>query len=153
MGGRYGAVHGVDVPLIFHNPELWPLTAGSAESGVVADRMSAAFVAFAKNDAPGTPELSWQAYEPGSKPPMVFDVQSRVRNDPDRDLLSLLPQGREVAGCRGGVLFHPSRARTVTTDSGGSSTVRPCAAALAVWSLGTTWSGASNVLHAFKSAW
>lgn len=93
MNGRYGSVHGTDVPLIFHNPELWPLTAGSTESGVVADRMAAAFVAFAKTGSPGTPELRWPAYDPSSKPTMIFDVQSGVKNDPDSDLLSLLPPG------------------------------------------------------------
>jgi para-nitrobenzyl esterase len=92
MDGRYGSVHGTDVPLIFHNPELWPLTAGSAESGVVADRMADAFIAFAKNGTPGTRELPWPPYDPELKPTMIFDVQSGVRDDPDRDLLSRLSQ-------------------------------------------------------------
>jgi para-nitrobenzyl esterase len=98
MNGRYGSVHGTDVPLIFHNPELWPLTAGSAESGTVADRMAGAFIAFAKTGSPSTPELPWPAYNPSSKPTMIFDVQSGVKNDPDRDLLSLLPQGGRGRG-------------------------------------------------------
>jgi para-nitrobenzyl esterase len=94
MSGRYGSVHGTDVPLIFRNPGLWPLTADSSESGVVADRMAGAFVAFAKTGAPGTPELPWPAYDPGSIPTMIFDVSSGAKNNPDRDLLSLLPQGQ-----------------------------------------------------------
>jgi para-nitrobenzyl esterase len=98
MGGRYGSVHGTDVPLIFHNPELWPLTAGSRESGVLADRVSAAFVAFAKTGAPGTPELPWAPYDPSSKPTMVINVQSGVQNDPDRDLLALFPPGGGTRG-------------------------------------------------------
>jgi para-nitrobenzyl esterase len=93
MGGRYGSVHGTDVPLIFHNPDLWPLTAGSKDNGIVADRMADAFIAFAKTGNPSTPELPWPAYNPGSKPTMIFDVQSGAKNDPDRELLSLLPQG------------------------------------------------------------
>jgi para-nitrobenzyl esterase len=93
MGGRYGSVHGTDVPLIFHNPELWPLTAGSAQSGALADRMADAFLAFAKTGNPGTSELPWKAYDPASKPTMIFDVRSGVKDDPDHDLLGLLPQG------------------------------------------------------------
>ncbi|HUP04991.1 MAG TPA: carboxylesterase family protein [Bryobacteraceae bacterium] len=93
MDGRYGSVHGTDVPLIFHNAELWPLTAGSKESGTVADRMSDAFIAFAKTGSPATAETPWAAYEPGTKPTMLFDVRSGVQNDPDHDLLALLPQG------------------------------------------------------------
>ena len=67
MGGRYGSVHGTDVPLIFHNPDLWPLTAGSAEGVKVADRMADAFIAFAKTGSPGTAELPWPAYDPRSR--------------------------------------------------------------------------------------
>ena len=93
MDGRYGSVHGTDVPLIFHNPELWPLTAGAKDGRIMADRMAGAFIAFAKTGNPSTPELPWPAYDPNSKPTMVFDTQSGAKNDPDRDLLALLPPG------------------------------------------------------------
>jgi para-nitrobenzyl esterase len=93
MGGRYGSVHGTDVPLIFHNPELWPLTAGSPQSGALADSMSDAFIAFAKNGNPSTPQLPWEPYTPTSEPTMIFNVRSGVQNDPDHDLLALLPLG------------------------------------------------------------
>jgi para-nitrobenzyl esterase len=53
--------------------------------------MSDAFVAFAKTGSPSTQELPWAAYDPSSKPTMIFDTQSGVKNDPDRNLLSLLP--------------------------------------------------------------
>lgn len=98
MGGRYGSVHGTDVPLIFHNPELWPLTAGSGENSAMADRMSDAFIAFAKTGSPSTPELPWAAYDPATVPTMIFDVQSGVKNDPDHRLLSLLPKHAQVRG-------------------------------------------------------
>jgi para-nitrobenzyl esterase len=91
MEGRYGSVHGTDVPLIFHNPDRWPLTAGSKEAGLLADRMAGAFIAFAKTGNPGTPQLPWPAYDPQNKPTMIFDVESGARNNPDSDLLALLP--------------------------------------------------------------
>ncbi|MGH9590123.1 MAG: carboxylesterase family protein, partial [Terracidiphilus sp.] len=94
MGGRYGSVHGTDVPLIFLNPELWPLTAGSPQSGEVADAMSAAFVSFAKTGSPATPELAWPAFQPDTKPTMVFNIQSGVRNNPDHNLLAMLPPNK-----------------------------------------------------------
>lgn len=93
MDGRYGSVHGTDVPLIFHNPDLWPLTEGGKDSRAMADKMAGAFVAFAKTGNPSTPELPWQPYNPGAKPTMIFDTESGVKNDPDRDLLALLPRG------------------------------------------------------------
>ena len=98
MGGRYGSVHGTDVPLIFHNPEVWPLTAGSPQGPILADTMSSAFIAFAKTGRPGTPELAWEAYRPETKPTMIFNVQSGVRNDPDRDLLALVPKSTSMNG-------------------------------------------------------
>lgn len=98
MGGRYGSVHGTDVPLIFHNPELWPMTAASGENSILADRMSDAFVAFAKTGSPSTPELPWAQYDPATKLTMAFDVQSGVKGDPDHHLLSLLPQHAPVRG-------------------------------------------------------
>lgn len=102
MGGQYGSVHGTDLPLIFHNPTAFALTSGGrrgdtvnrqgpAEAVALADRMSAAFAAFAKTGNPSTPELPWPQYEPSTKPTMLFDVKSEAKNDPDHDLLALLP--------------------------------------------------------------
>jgi para-nitrobenzyl esterase len=93
MNGRYGSVHGTDVPLIFHNPDLWPLTAGSQDATAVADRMAGSFIAFAKTGNPSTPDLPWPAYDPASRPTMVFDRRSGARNNPDSELLALLPGG------------------------------------------------------------
>lgn len=98
MGGRYGSVHGTDVPLIFHNPELWPLTAGSPENRIMADRMADAFIAFAKTGNPGTAELPWASYDASTRPTMIFDVQSGVKNNPDHELLALLPPRRAGRG-------------------------------------------------------
>lgn len=57
----------------------------------VADRICAAFAAFAKTGYPSTPELPWLAYNAASRPTMLCDVHSGVKNDPDHDLLALLP--------------------------------------------------------------
>ena len=93
MDGRYGSVHGTDVPLIFHNPDLWPLTAGAKDGRLMADRMAGAFIAFAKTGNPSTPDMPWAAYDPGIKQTMVFDTQSGSQNNPDGDLLALMPPG------------------------------------------------------------
>jgi para-nitrobenzyl esterase len=93
MGGRYGSVHGTDVPLIFHNPDAWPLTAGAPEAAAVADRMAGCFIAFAKTGNPSLPDVPWPAFDPARRPTMVFDVRSGAQNDPHRELLALLPSG------------------------------------------------------------
>jgi len=99
MGARYGSVHGTDVPLIFHNPDLWPLTANSPDGKKMADYMAGAFFAFAKTGNPSTPEVPWPAYNAAQKATMIFDTKSGAQNDPDHDLLAMLPAG---GGGRGG---------------------------------------------------
>jgi hypothetical protein len=49
---------------IFHNPNLWPLTAGGKNSAAMADTMAGAFAAFAKTGNPSTPELPWEPITP-----------------------------------------------------------------------------------------
>ncbi|HYP04779.1 MAG TPA: carboxylesterase/lipase family protein [Bryobacteraceae bacterium] len=91
MNGRFGSVHGTDVPLIFRNPNSWPLTADSKDNVVLADRMAGAFIAFAKTGNPSTPELPWPAYNPKTKPTMIFDVRSKAQENPHADLMAMLP--------------------------------------------------------------
>ena len=37
--------------------------------------------------------MPWAAYDPGIKQTMVFDTQSGSQNNPDGDLLALMPPG------------------------------------------------------------
>ena len=57
----------------------------------MADRMAGCFIAFAKTGNSSTPELPWPAFDPITRPTMIFDTRSGVQNHPDRDLLALLP--------------------------------------------------------------
>ena len=55
----------------------------------MSDRVMGAFVRFARTGNPG-----WPAYEPGKRPTMVFDTESRVENDPrkwERELFARVP--------------------------------------------------------------
>jgi hypothetical protein len=72
---------------------LWPLTAVSSEGVALANSISDPFIAFAKTGNPTTPQLAWTPYTPT----MIINVRSCVQNDPDHDLLALLPQ-RKVRG-------------------------------------------------------
>ena len=52
----------------------------------LADRVSDAWIAFARTGDPNTPKLPrWPAFNPERPPTMVIDNQSRVENDPLRD--------------------------------------------------------------------
>ena len=57
----------------------------SPEAQRVADQMSAAWLRFAKTGDPG-----WPAYDGAKRATMIFNVESRVVQDPDRDLRILL---------------------------------------------------------------
>jgi len=91
FGGKFGAVHGVDVPLSFRNADAWPLTGTSSEALKMAERMASAWLAFAKTGNPhgeGLPE--WPSYSVGTRATMIFDRDMRVENDPDVELLKLV---------------------------------------------------------------
>ena len=87
MGGKFGAVHGVDVGLAFHNYS-GDITGGGTEEGkLMADRLASAWVAFARTGNPNNPEIpEWPAYDGESKPTMIFDLDTRVERDPVADL-------------------------------------------------------------------
>ncbi|MFL6417620.1 MAG: carboxylesterase/lipase family protein [Bryobacteraceae bacterium] len=88
--GKFGAVHGVDVPMVFDNVNAWPLVGTSAQAVALAHQMSSAWVAFARTGDPNTSEIpKWPAYRPDTRATMIFDAKVRVDNAPDRDLLSL----------------------------------------------------------------
>jgi len=87
MGGKFGAVHGVDVGLAFHNFAGDITGGGTPEGKLMADRLASAWVAFARTGNPNNQELpEWPAYDAETKPTMVFDADTRVVEDPKKEL-------------------------------------------------------------------
>ena len=67
------------------------------EAQSLADRMSEAWIAFARTGDPSTPELRWPPYNLESRATMIFSRNSGVVNDPrraERELLATLPEYR-----------------------------------------------------------
>jgi para-nitrobenzyl esterase len=82
-GGKFGAVHGVDVGLAFHNASGELAGSNSPEGMAMADRLASAWVAFARTGNPNNPQIpEWPAYDPATKPTMIFDTETRVESDP-----------------------------------------------------------------------
>jgi para-nitrobenzyl esterase len=86
-GARDGMVmasHGLDVPLTMDNTErsgAW--TADFPESRLLASTMSEAWLAFARSGNPNHDGLChWEPYTVDRRATMLFDVRSRVVNDP-----------------------------------------------------------------------
>jgi para-nitrobenzyl esterase len=95
-GGKWGAHHGLDVPLCFDNTELVPERVGSgADARELSAVMCDVWATFARTGKPHTKALpDWPAYDLTRRATMVFDGVSRVQDDPrgtERRLFSKVP--------------------------------------------------------------
>jgi para-nitrobenzyl esterase len=86
--GRLKAMHCMEIPFVFDNLEAGKtFTGNSPAAQKLADRMSAAWVAFARSGNPNHPGIpQWTAFNSTQRPTMVFsDREARLVNDPGRD--------------------------------------------------------------------
>lgn len=95
-GGRYGAMHGMDIPLVFDNiAQPGSRTGKSAQAQRAADTMSAALIAFARTGNPNDANVpEWRPYTLSDRATMVFDAESKLENDPrgaERRLFASVP--------------------------------------------------------------
>jgi para-nitrobenzyl esterase len=80
--GKFGAVHGTDVGLVFHSYR-GAIGGGGAVGQALADRMAATWVAFAKTGDPNNSTIPhWPAYDAQTRSTMVFDRTVTVEDDP-----------------------------------------------------------------------
>ncbi|HEX4136841.1 MAG TPA: carboxylesterase family protein [Bryobacteraceae bacterium] len=87
QGGRLRSPHTIEIPFVFDNVKISAnLTGGGAEAMALADKVSDAWIAFARNGDPNTPKLPrWPRFNPTDRPTMVFNNMSQVENDPIRE--------------------------------------------------------------------
>ncbi len=80
--GRYGATHGLDVETSLHMYRSPSSGSGKAQGRLMADRLAATWVAFAKTGNPANPLIpEWPAYDARRRATMVFDTNMRVVDD------------------------------------------------------------------------
>jgi para-nitrobenzyl esterase len=95
--GRLKSMHCMEIPFVFDNLEAGRVYTGiSAAAQRIADRMSAAWVAFARTGNPnhrGIPQ--WPAFNSTSRPTMVFGDEAKMVNDPGREERLALKEIRE----------------------------------------------------------
>jgi para-nitrobenzyl esterase len=81
------AHHALEIPFVFDNTATtttW--TTGSAEEAALAERMSEAWIAFARRGDPNTPKLPvWRPYDAARRTTMLFDATCTVVDDPDAE--------------------------------------------------------------------
>jgi len=83
-GGRLKSPHTIEIPFAFDNVKAATrLTGGGPEAMALADKVSDAWIAFAKTGNPNTPKLPpWAPFNAADRPTMVIDNESRLVNDP-----------------------------------------------------------------------
>jgi para-nitrobenzyl esterase len=85
-GGRLKAHHAMDLPFVFDNADVPDTTAGAPGACELASRISATWIAFARN---GTPDNSgiplWPRYESQDRATMILDTICRVERNPNRE--------------------------------------------------------------------
>jgi len=85
-GGRLKSPHTIEIPFAFDNVKTSRLTSSSPEAPALADKVSDAWIAFARTGDPNTPKLPrWPSFDAKDRPTMVFNNQSKVENDPLRE--------------------------------------------------------------------
>jgi len=95
-GGKWGAFHTLDIPLMFGTLTApGAMTGNGPDARAVSATMQRALIAFARSGDPNYPDLPrWQAYTMPRRSTLVFDVATRLTDDPrgaERQLFAKVP--------------------------------------------------------------
>ena len=83
LGGRLRSCHTLEIPFVFGNVETAALTGDDPARLALAEKMSRAWLAFARHGRPGHAGLpAWPGYSTAERATMIFDEACRVENDP-----------------------------------------------------------------------
>jgi para-nitrobenzyl esterase len=96
INGGITSFHCSELAFCFHAlsvPEIQTATGGGPEALALQDKVSQAWINFAKSGNPSQPGLEWKPYTKESSQAMVFDTISQSVALRDDKLVSLLPPG------------------------------------------------------------
>jgi para-nitrobenzyl esterase len=99
QGGRLKSPHTMEIPFAFDNVKISArMTGGGADAMALADKVSDAWIAFARTGNPNTPKLpSWPVFNAKDRATMVIDNVSKVVNDPLREQRIAMFQAMNLA--------------------------------------------------------
>jgi para-nitrobenzyl esterase len=85
-GGHMRSPHTIEIQFVFNNIKIaGPLISKMPEAFTLAEKVSAAWVAFARTGNPNTAKLpKWPVYSVKSRDTLLFNNESRLERDPDQ---------------------------------------------------------------------
>ena len=94
LDGILRSTHCMEIPFVFNNADVHAsMTGGGAEALALADRMSQAWINFARTGDPNTEELPhWPAYECNDGATMFFNNDCEIRHNHDKELIDFIRQ-------------------------------------------------------------
>ena len=85
------SVHTAEIPFVFANMETSAIkTTDLTTAQKVQNEMSSAWISFAKTGNPSTQNLKWEAYTKDGGATMIFDENTRLVYNHDKNLIGLL---------------------------------------------------------------
>lgn len=92
LDGKYKAMHCMELPFVFNNiARCENMTGGGKEAYILADKVSQAWINFARNGNPNHSGLpNWSAYTAQNTATMFFDNQCVVKSQHDKEIFQLL---------------------------------------------------------------
>jgi len=85
-GGRLRSPHTIEIPFAFDNVKISRITGSGPDAMALADKVSDAWIAFARTGNPNTGKLPhWPTFNAKDRATMVINNESKVVSDPVRE--------------------------------------------------------------------
>jgi para-nitrobenzyl esterase len=94
VNGGITSFHTSEIAFVFHNlsePQLRIATGDAPEGYALQEKVSRAWVNFARTGNPSQPGLTWKPFSLADRQTMVFDIASECRDLHEEELIALLP--------------------------------------------------------------
>ena len=94
LDGILRSTHCMEIPFVFNNADLHAsMTGGGEEAIALADKMSQAWINFARTGNPNAECLpQWPAYNPEEGAMMIFDNKCEIKYNHDKELMEFVRQ-------------------------------------------------------------